>query len=526
MISVADQRLIQEDLYRFRYDPKGYVLWAFPWGKGVLEKEYPKKWQLNYLDRLSERIKGWAAKPQQMLDKHMEAAGNGNGKSALLAWILKWGVDTFPMARGFLTAGTEDQLLRKTMPEVNKWHQLSLTRFNFELTATAYFNKLHKMNWRMDIQAWNKSNPESGAGLHNKGSRLMKLFDEASQIPKAVWDTAKGADTDTFTEIIHHNFGNPTRNSGEFFEGVYGDKMDFWHHHHLDCRTVEGANMALYQSWIDEYGEDSDFVRVHVLGLPPRSSSMQFILTEYFNAASYRRVEWAPDDPLVVAVDVARGGEDFIVIRFRLGNDMRTFPPIRIPGSEMRDLTKLKTKVFDIFQHPLLYGLPRKPDAIVVDANGLGAGLYDDLKNLKYPVYEFIASQASPDKYFANMRAYAWAQLRNAMKFLAAVDVDDEYLLRDIRNQESTLDAHDRTILVRKEIMKKDFDLPSPDDGDAAAMLWAFPIPRLEKPRNVWEKGVKAAQGTQKPYSLTGSLNKRHTRSRWVNGWTAEKVAA
>ena len=40
---------------------------------------------------------------------------------------------------------------------------------------------------------------------------------------------------------------------------------------------MQFSNKKQIQSWIDEYGEDSDFVRVRVRGVFPRASTAQFI---------------------------------------------------------------------------------------------------------------------------------------------------------------------------------------------------------------------------------------------------------
>jgi hypothetical protein len=45
------------------------------------------------------------------------------------------------------------------------------------------------------------------------------------------------------------------------------------------------------------------------------------------------------DDPLIVGLDIARGGGDANVFRFRRGGDARSIAAIRIPGEEARDTT-------------------------------------------------------------------------------------------------------------------------------------------------------------------------------------------
>jgi hypothetical protein len=510
MISVADQKAMARDLARFEHDPWGFVLYAYPWGRkdSPLEHEKPRTWQKNALMAMRDRMKGWGPETASMIDRAANIAGNGNGKSALLAWILEWAMYTKDFTRGFVTAGTESQLLTKTMPEINRWHSLNIARHWFELTATAYFSAVpaEKLNYRFDIQPWNKSRPEGGAGLHNKGFRIVKLFDEASQIPDIVFETAEGSNTDTHTEIINQLFGNGTRNNGWFAEATFGTKAHAWNPVVVDCRTVEGAPMGLYDEWIKEYGIDSDFCRTHIRGLLPKSSALQFIPTEFLELGEEREAVWQPDDPLVMALDPARGGDDHSVMRFRLGWDARSFDPIRIPGSEVRDSSKLEAKVHDIYGNPRQYGLPRTPDVLIVDATGLGGPVANHLERMGYKVLQFVGAETSPDPVYANMRAYSWAKLRDALQRYLCVD-EDPFLRRDIRNQEGTLNERDKVLLVKKKTMKS-MNLPSPDDADTLAMLCAFHVPQIKAPKNAWEKNARDGQ-PKKAYSLKDRLTKQ-----------------
>jgi hypothetical protein len=528
-MNLADQKSLISDLAKFEHDPWGYVQWAYPWGRpGPLEKLKPHKWQRDSLCAMRDRMRGWGSNTEMMLDREADIAGNGNGKSAKSAWVLEWAMMTKRNTRGFVTSGTADQLSSKFWPELDHWHSLNIARPFFTLTATAYFSAYpdDKMKWRVDMQPWNKSHPESGAGMHNKGGRIIKLFEESSQIPDIVWQTAEGSNTDTYTEIIHHVNGNGTRNNGRFAEITYlkPELMKLWNPVAVDCRTVEGANMGLFEEWIREYGEDSDFCRAHIFGKLVRSSALQFILGEFLEAAESRWVEWQPDDPLVGAIDPARGGDDTAVIRFRYGVDMRTFPAIRIPGSEVRDSNKLEAKIFDICRNPRIYGLPRAPDVWVIDAVGIGGPIFNHLEKAGLKILPFDGSLASPDRegphgtqLYRNMRTYSWARLRDALRNFAAVD-QDPYLQRDIRNQEATLDDQDKLMLVKKKTMKG-LGLPSPDDGDSAAMLWAFHIPQLEKPKSAWDK-MAQQRNKGRVYSLKDRLNKGRTRARFTPGWS------
>ena len=136
---------------------------------------------------------------------------------------------------------------------------------------------------------WSEHNTEAFAGLHNKGKRIVLIFDEASAIADSVWQVAEGALTDENTEIIWLAFGNPTQNTGRFRE-CFGSLKHRWKTFQIDSRNVDGTNKAQIAKWIEDYGEDSDFVRVRVRGEFPRAGSSQFIPSDVVAAArNYRR---------------------------------------------------------------------------------------------------------------------------------------------------------------------------------------------------------------------------------------------
>ena len=91
----------------------------------------------------------------------------------------------------------------------------------------------------------------------------------------------------------------PTRSHGRFHSVCFGALRNRWDTMVVDSRTSRFANQALINEWIEDKGEDSDFVRVRVRGMPPRASDLQFIPTDWVHAAQARQVEPFDDDPLV-----------------------------------------------------------------------------------------------------------------------------------------------------------------------------------------------------------------------------------
>lgn len=466
-----EQQLV-EDILRFADDPLGYVWYVFPWGEPGTElanKAGPRQWQIGVLDSIGQKIRAGAQDLGEIIHEAV-ASGHGIGKSALVSWIIKWAVDTKVDTRGVVTANTETQLRTKTWPEVAKWNRLSITSHWFRLTATALISTdpEHEKNWRVDAVPWSETNTEAFAGLHNEGKRILLVFDEASAIADLVWEVAEGALTDEGTEIIWTAFGNPTKTTGRFRECFtkYGHR---WTHRQVDSRTVDGTNKTQIAKWLEDYGEDSDFFRIRVRGMFPRASDLQLIPTDWVAEAMRREPVYGMDDALVCGIDIARGGADNNVIRFRRGLDSKSIPTIKIPGSETRNTTLFIAKVCTVVQE-------RRPDAVFVDSTGVGGPVADQLRRLMpgVVIIDINFASAAPDRHYANMRTYMWWQMREGIRAGLALDSSTE-LEAELTSPEYTHNASDQIQLEKKADIKKRLGI-SPDDADALALTYAMPV--------------------------------------------------
>jgi hypothetical protein len=64
------------------------------------------------------------------------------------------------------------------------------------VTSIKVKEESHAKNWRIDFLPWSDANPAATAGQHNKGKRLVLVFDEGSEIADIIFETAEGALTD------------------------------------------------------------------------------------------------------------------------------------------------------------------------------------------------------------------------------------------------------------------------------------------------------------------------------------------
>ncbi|KKK70781.1 hypothetical protein LCGC14_2920530, partial [marine sediment metagenome] len=225
--------------------------------------------------------------------------------STLAAWLIDWIMSTRPYCRGAITANTFTQLKTKTWAALHEWHALSLTKGRFTITSeTMYRNGKdangndRKNTWFCAPQSSEEKNSEAFSGQHQRFSPSFYLFDEASSIGDEIWRVAYGGLTDG--EAMMFVFGNPTRSQGAFHSACFGAMRKRWDSVSIDSRTCRFTNKVEIQEWEDDYGENSDFFRVRVRGLPPSASTLQFIDSQRVWDAQKRGVTPLPDEPLVV----------------------------------------------------------------------------------------------------------------------------------------------------------------------------------------------------------------------------------
>lgn len=483
-------KMLAQDLSACYADPLRFVLWAFPWG-GTPEmslvplpekwrKKFPNcefgpdAWACEFLDAIGKYVKARKFDGKHAVDpiRMAVASGHGIGKSAITAWLACWILATRPNSKGVVTANTASQLETKTWAEITKWMKRSVIGSLFECTSTSITSKESPETWRMDALTCREENAESFAGLHAASSTPFYIFDEASAIPEAVYDVAEGGLTDG--EPMMFLFGNPTRNSGRFFE-VFHRRAKFWDTRTIDSRTVQITNKKQIANWAEEYGEDSDFFKVRVRGEFPSSGADQFIPVARVREAMERGApESNPATCAVVGVDVARFGDDDTVIFTRIGRDGVSVPLKRFHGL---DTVQVVGKVKEHVRHLRnKLGIPKV--YVFVDEGGVGGGSVDILKTDGFPVRGVNFSQSPDDKdKYPGKREEMWDRMGEWLKE-GSLQKDTE-LEEDLVSPTYQFDVHGRRKLESKKEMKKR-GLRSPDSADALALTFSYRVNEYE----------------------------------------------
>jgi hypothetical protein len=469
--TVDYEQELADDIVGFAYDPLGFVKYAYPWGEGDLqESQGPRKWQAEAFEHIGKHLQN----PETRFSPCQVGicSGHGIGKSSFIAMLDSWAMSCFEDARVVITANTATQLDTKTSPEAATWFRRLINThwFDVKQTAIKVRDKAHEKTWRTDFIPWSKENPEAFAGLHNKGRIVLIIFDEASGIHEIIWQTIAGALSDEDTIIIWVACGNPTQNSGRFHE-IFGRLKHRWFTKQIDSRTVEGTNKEQIQKDLEDFGEDSDFFRVRWRGEFPRAGSNQFIPSDKVALCRKYKAQAFDGLPKIMAVDVARFGDDQTVIGMRQGRKYQTLAKLR-----GLDTVQVAERVIALKQK-------HSPDAVVVDGDGIGAGVVDQMKHRKFSagLFEFHGGLPAQDPamYF-NRRAEIWGAMRDALD--AGMEIpDDPELETDLTGLQYGFSSKQQIQLERKEDMKKR-GLSSPDNGDTLAMTFAVQIAAKPKP--------------------------------------------
>lgn len=438
-------------------DPYRFVLTAFAWGTGELEKyEGPDEWQTAALISIRDELAKLRSDVETENDPLFYAtkAGHGVGKSTFTSWIILWLMSTRPHFAGVVTANTKEQLIRKTWRELAVWHRRCITVGWFKYNATSFHHVEHTNTWRVDATPWSEHNSEAFAGLHNGGRGQAMIFDEASGISDKIYEVAEGAmsDPDAFWFL----FGNPTKRSGRFYDAWHRFSRR-WHKFTVDARKAMAANKKRLEEMIEDWGLDSDYVRVRVLGEFPEQDVATLIPAEWLDRALNRPVDGCERYRPIWGLDVARFGDDRSALAKR--RQRKLMEPVLF--WQGLSTTQLAERVRAIFQ-----GTPMddRPSAICVDSIGVGGGVVDRLNDMAAAGHfdgcmilgiNVSESAAVSDK-FSRLRDELWWKARSWFETLTCSmlqDVEKRGLWHLTEGNEDPMDVSsfvDELVPIRK----------------------------------------------------------------------------
>lgn len=461
-------------------DPLRFVILSYPWGKVGTKLENfkgPDDDQCDFFNQL-----GYEVKKRKFDGRNAVApilfsrtSGRSTGKTARLAMTENWIMSTRKGAQGTVTANSYRQLQSKTWSAIRDWGSMCITSHWFTLTTQRHEHKVFPADWFCVPSPASEENADAFLGQHALTSTQFYIFDEASGISDKIFTAARSGLKDG--EPMMFVFGNCTRRTGLLYRSVFGEDSKNWNHAVIDARASVFANQEEVAKEIEEYGENSDYVRVWIKGLAPASADLQFIDSDRAIAAQARNPACLEDDALVVGVDVSRGGKDPTVFRFRKGRDAKSIAPIEIPGEQTKDSMQVASKIVEVSNTP--YN-GHAPDAVFVDATGLGGPIVDRCRQLGAgkKIIGVMFGNVSPDPRYANFRACLWGRGRD---WLDGGSVENNRTRTGMKLEEAMTgpsfseDKKGRIILESKESMERR-GLDSCDHADALFLTFAYPV--------------------------------------------------
>ena len=475
-----EEKQLMSDLWslNIKDNPYNFVKYCFSWGQEDTPLENftgPRKWQEKILKDIANHIARNETVDLPEMYRLAVASGRGIGKSALVSWLILWLLSTRLGSTVIVTANTEQQLRSRTWAELGKWLTLAINNHWWEKTATTikpakWFEEALQKDLKIDTghyyaqaQLWSEENPDAFAGIHSSYGVCL-IMDEASGIPGPIYSVSEGFFSEPTKDRYWFTFSNPRRNSGPFFDSFHG-KRSFWKNEQIDSRTVEGTDQKLFQSMLEQYGEDSTVARVEVLGEFPSYENDTVIPMELCRSAVMREVDLTASEPIVWGIDVARFGGDNSALCKRQGNsvlEMKTYNSMDLMAlcgaikNEYDDCTTLE-----------------KPSEILVDVIGVGSGVVDRLSELNLPVIGVnVGESPSSKKNYLNLRAELWFKIK---EWLSGRDVfmpSDDELVQQLVSPIYKYTSTGKIKLESKEEMKKR-GIKSPDKADALALTFA-----------------------------------------------------
>lgn len=401
-------------------------------------------------------------------------SAQGAGKTSALVWLTFYFLLTLPDCRILVTSPSANQLHRVFHAEALKWKAKMPPIFNdfFEVTTKRIYIKGME-HIKADLVTASAENQENLAGGH--ADNYVILADEASAIEEPVFDVLQGTiGTGTARFIMT---ANPVRNSGRFYE-IFAENKKNWTQMTFDAFRSGQIKESWVQEMADFYGEDSDRYRVRVLAEFPRASEEQFMPGDVVDAAISRVLtpSMYQGFPKLCGVDVARFGSDSTVFVIRQGPAI-----LDILEFQGLDTTQVASALVDYYHK-------WRPQSIYIDAIGIGAGVFDQVRNFGLPAVEVVVSQKSSDpKTYFNLRSQLWGEMRNWLH--------NEASLPEIASMRSQMLAMTYSYNNRLQVQlanKKDLKkqgLESPDIPDAISLTFAPHTynyqPQLMAKRNV-----------------------------------------
>jgi len=391
-------------------------------------------------------------------------SGHGVGKSALEAWLILWFLCTRPYPKIPCTAPTKHQLYDILWAEVAKWLRGSAVKDQLVWSYEKVYLKGEPENWFAVPRA--AAQPDALQGFH--AEHLLFVVDEASGVDDRIFEPVLGALSTPDARLLL--CGNPTNLTGFFFDS-HNKKRELYETFRISGEDSPRVSREYIRMVEEMYGRDSDVYRVRVAGEFPRAMPDSLIPLDAALGQCVKKPERTARRRIDMGVDVARFGDDESVIATVFDG---------VHQQENRVFSRLDTmalagRVAGIVRE-YAEEFPGARIRVKVDCDGLGAGVYDRLCELKLPA-EIVEChfggkggrvEGEPVE-MKNAAAVMWGNVRRRIMQGELYLAEDEAQIVQLTNRRYRVASDGRIELERKEEMKRR-GVSSPDRADALAL--------------------------------------------------------
>lgn len=392
-------------------------------------------------------------------------SGHGVGKSTTEAWAVWWMMVTHFPLKVPCTANSADQLADVLFAEISKWHKRMPEELSsqFEVLSDRIYLKSSPKESFAVARTARAEKPEALQGFHEEN--LLFVVDEASAVPDVVFEVAQGALTKPGNKALM--CGNPTRVSGFFYDS-HTRMRELWHVMRVSCHDSPLVEPNYIESCKIRYGEQSNAYRVRVLGEFPTGDDDAVIPLWIVEDAVNRDIVTSKKDPIVWGLDVARFGDDRTALCKRQKN--KVLEPIMFwREKDTMQTASLVTQEYENTPDK------DKPDEILVDVIGIGAGVLDRLRENGLPARGCNVSEApSVSDKFLRLRDELWWLAREWFEARAGSIPPQQDLIDELSRPKYTLVGSGKIRIEGKdEVKKRTVHKNSPDLADAFIMTFA-----------------------------------------------------
>ncbi len=424
---------------------------------------------------------------------------HASGKSFTAAHVALWFLYSHPNSIVVTTAPTGRQVKKILWQEIRRAHG----KAPVPLGGTLLKQEL-QIDEKWYAFGFSSDEPTNFSGLH--ADWVLFIVDEATGIPPESWEAIDGVLSNEHAHLLA--IGNPTDGASEFAvrcaKGGPGvavlpisayDTPNFTELGIIEADIASGTweekvkaadslphKYLVAPSWVakvyKKYGADSAMYLSRVKGKFPTTGKDTLIPLAWIDRAVERwrdHTEKLRDGSAtasgekVLGVDVARFGTDATVRTFREGfyvawqRETNQEDTMQTAGRVALDLAE------------------KEGMSVNIDVIGLGAGVYDRLKEQGKPVHAInVAEAASDPEMFANLRAEGYWHLRNLFETDAIMIPPDDDLADEITQLKyKVVSSSGKIRIEEKEEMKKRLGR-SPDRADSLMLSVITPAQQQE----------------------------------------------